>query len=73
MTKEQNETAKKEFILLDIKDVMQLTGWSENIVRNLFAYNKDFPAIKIGKKYQVELSSLKNYLGERRIGSWKKK
>ena len=53
-------------ILLDIKDVMQYTGWSDNVVRRMFAYDKDMPALKIGKKYQVELGAFKEYLSKRR-------
>lgn len=66
MTKEQKEIAKKEIILLDINDVMELTGWSENVVKKTFAHDKDFPTIKKGKKSQVELTSLKRYFSERR-------
>lgn len=66
MTKEQKEIVKKEIILLDIEDVMELTGWSKNVVKNTFAHDEDFPAIKKGKKNQVELNSLKRYLGKRR-------
>lgn len=69
MTKEYKKITNTELKLLDINDVMTLTGWSENVVRNLFAYDTDFPAIKIGKKYQVELSALKIYLSKRRTHS----
>lgn len=67
MTKEQKAIATKEIILLDIEDVMELTGWSKNVVKNTFAHDEDFPAIKKGKKNQVELEALKKYLGKRRI------
>lgn len=66
MTKEQREIVKREIILLDIPDVMEVTGGSKNIVKNTFANDEDFPAIKKGKKNQVELNSLKEYLGKRR-------
>ena len=66
MTKEQKQIAYTELIMLDIEDVQQLTGWCENVVRNTFAYDKNFPAIKKGKKYQVELYALKDYLSQRR-------
>lgn len=66
MTKEQKEIATKEVIMLDMQDVMELTSWCENVVRNTFAYDENFPAIKKGKKYQVELSALKDYLSKRR-------
>lgn len=49
-----------------MKDVMEITGWSDNVVRRIFAYDKDMPAIKIGKRYQVELGALKQYLSTRR-------
>lgn len=66
MTKEQKLILEKELILLDMSDVMDITGWCENVVRKIFAYDKDFPAIKKGKKYQVELNALKEYLKQRR-------
>jgi len=66
MTKEQKLILEKELILLDMSDVMNITGWCENVVRKIFAYDKDFPAIKKGKKYQVELNALKEYLKQRR-------
>lgn len=66
MTKEQKEIVSRELILLDIDDVIEITGWCENVVRKTFAYSKDFPAIKKGKKYQVELSAFKEYLNKRR-------
>lgn len=49
-----------------MKDVQYLTGWCENVVRNTFAYDEHFPAIKKGKKYQVELGAFKEYLSKRR-------
>lgn len=52
-----------------MKDVMQYTEWSDNIVRRLFSNDKDFPAIKIGKKYQVELNAFKQYLSTRRTST----
>lgn len=66
MTNEQREIITKELIFLDMNDVMELTGWCENVVRKMFAYDKEFPAIKKGKKYQVELTSFKEYLSKRR-------
>lgn len=62
MTEKQKEIVLKELIMLDMKDIMELTGWCENVVRKMFAYDKDFPAIKKGKKYQVELNSLCNII-----------
>lgn len=66
MTKEQKTIVQKELIMLDMKDVQELTGWCEGVVRNTFAYDEHFPAIKKGKKYQVELGAFKKYLTERR-------
>ena len=57
---------KEEIILLEKKDVKELTGWGTNVIDRLFAYDKGFPAIKIGKKYQIELTALKAYLQTRR-------
>lgn len=50
-----------------MNEVIKLTGWSENLVKDIFAHDKDFPAIKRGKRNQVELSALKKYLSERRV------
>lgn len=69
MTKYQLQVVNKEIILLDKEDVKMLTGWGENTINKLFANNKDFPAIKIGKKYQVELGALKEYLKTRRVSA----
>lgn len=66
MTKEQKQIANTELIMLDMNDVMDITGWCENVVRNTFAYDENFPAIKKGKKYQVELGAFKEYLSKRR-------
>ena len=66
MLKEQREIMLKEIILLEKKDVKELTGWGTNVIDRLFAYDKEFPAIKIGKKYQIELTALKAYLQTRR-------
>ncbi len=66
MTKEQKQIAITELIMLDMNDVMDITGWCENVVRNTFAYDENFPAIKKGKKYQVELGAFKEYLTKRR-------
>lgn len=66
MTREQKEIVLKELILLNIDDVVEITGWCKQVVRNTFAYDKDFPAIKKGKEYQVEFGVLKTYLSKRR-------
>lgn len=54
-----------EIVLLNIQDVMDITGWSEVTVKKAMA-QPDFPTIKIGKENQVLLESLKNYLSTRR-------
>ena len=66
MTKEQEEIVTKELILLDMEDVIKRTKWCKKVVYNMFAHDKEFPAIKKGKKYLVELNALKKYFGERR-------
>lgn len=66
MTKEQKQIATTELIMLDMNDIQEITGWCENVVRNTFAYDENFPAIKKGKKYQVELTAFKDYLSKRR-------
>ena len=57
MTQKQKSFVETKLIFLDKKDVRELTGWGKNTIDNLFANNKDFPSIKIGKKYQVELEA----------------
>lgn len=32
MTEKQKEIVAKELIMLDMKDIMELTGWCENVV-----------------------------------------
>ena len=66
MTEKQKEIVSKELILLNIDDVVAITGWCKQVVRNTFAYDKEFPAIKKGKEYQVELGAFKDYLSTRR-------
>ena len=67
MIKSQEEIVKSQIILLDKECFKELTGWGQNVVDNTFAHDKDFPAIKKGKKYQVELSALKKYFSTRRV------
>lgn len=67
MTEKQQEIAETQIVMLDMGDVMKITGWCEQVVRNIFAKDKDFPAIKKGKKYQVELGAFKEYLSKRRL------
>lgn len=66
MTKEQREIVSRELILLNIDEVAEITGWCKQVVRNTFAYDKEFPSIKKGKEYQVELVALKTYLSTKR-------
>ena len=57
MTKEQKQIAQSELIMLDMKDIQELTGWCENVVINTFAYDENFHAIK-----RKEISSLKIFI-----------
>lgn len=66
ITHNQREIINNEIIFLNIKDVMELTGWCEATVREIFANDKDFPAIKKGKEYQVEYSAFKEFFSKRR-------
>ena len=65
MTKSQEQIVEKKIILLTIPDVMKITGWSEPTTRRLFTSDEKFPAVKIGKSYQVELEALQKYLQKR--------
>ena len=62
MTQEQREIAQKTIVLLDIDEISNLTGWCASKVRELCTQDKDFPVIKVGKSYQVELTAFKEYL-----------
>ena len=62
MVKEQLEILKEKVILLDKNDIKELTGWGENTINNLFAHDTSFPAIRIGKKYQIEVEAFLEYL-----------
>ena len=66
MNDSKKEKCEDKIILLDKEDVKELTGWGTNTIDSVFALDENFPAIKIGKKYQVELSALKNYFSTRR-------
>ena len=66
MLSSQKEFLKSEIILLYKEDVKEITGWGKNVIDDIFAHDQDFPAIKKGKKHQVELSALKKYLSTRR-------
>ena len=65
MNKTQEKIVNEKIILLDKKDIQQLTNWGKNTIDKIFAYDKSFPAIKVGKKYQVEVGAFLQYL---RIG-----
>lgn len=66
MSGEKIEQMKADLNLLNVKDVMDLTGWGETTVREIMAED-DFPTIKIGKSNQVSFDALKEYLNHRRI------
>ena len=66
MPEEEIEKMQKELRLLDVQDVMSITGWGEGTVRSRME-DKDFPTIKIGKKNQGSFDALKEYLQHRRI------
>lgn len=65
MTKSQELIVEKKIILLTIPDVMRITGWSEQTTRRLFTSDEQFPTVKIGKSYQVEMEALQKYLQKR--------
>lgn len=65
MTEAQKEIVYKSIILLDKKDVKEITGWGENTVNREFA-KEGFPILKVGKKAQVEMNAFLNYLQTRR-------
>lgn len=66
LTKNQKQIIDNNIILLTIEDVVQLTGWCEKTVRNMFTNDSEFPAIKKGKEYQVEYTALKDFFAKRR-------
>lgn len=66
MSEEEIKKMQKELRLLDVNDVMSITGWGESTVRSRME-DIDFPTIKIGKKNQVSFDALKEYLQHRRI------
>lgn len=55
------ELARNSLNLLTIKDVVEISGWSEETVRKLFR-KEDFPSINYGKKKLVVADALKEYL-----------
>lgn len=62
MAKNRMDLLNQKVILLDKKDIKELTGWGENTVNDLFAHDTSFPAIRIGKKYQIEVEAFLEYL-----------
>jgi hypothetical protein len=72
MTKKQKDIIEKEIILLTKSDVREISGWGKNTVDKLFT-RPDFPAIKIGRTYQVEMTAFKKYLSENRNENKRKK
>lgn len=68
--KESKEKKRKVVSIINLlskEQVMEITGWGKNTVDYIFSHEEEFPAIKIGKSYQVEESALKDYLSKRRI------
>lgn len=59
------QTAKDSLNLLTIKDVVEISGWSEETVRKLFR-KENFPSIDYGKKKLVVADALKEYLSRSR-------
>ena len=55
------QTARDSLNLLTIKDVVEISGWSEETVRKMFRKD-DFPAITYGKCKLVVADALKEYL-----------
>lgn len=66
MPEEKIQALKQELNLLDIEEIMAVTGWGDITVRKIME-DSDFPTIKIGKKNQVSFEALKEYLKHRRI------
>ena len=64
---EKIEIAKRKLMILNMDDVIEITGWSKGVVSKLFAHDEDFKAIKIAKPNQILLDSLKDYLSVRRV------
>lgn len=66
MPDEKLKAMKDELSLLDIEEIMFVTGWGETTVREVME-EKDFPTLKIGKKNQVAFDALKEYVKHRRV------
>ncbi len=64
ITKTELKKAKKEIGLLDRDDIAKITGWSQRTVRRLMN-EPEFPIIQKGRKKQVLLQDLRDYLSYR--------
>ena len=47
-------------LIIGIEDIMEMTGWSKNTVRQ-FMHRPDFPLIKVGKDLQVNKIAFVKY------------
>lgn len=65
ITKTELKKAKKEIRLLDRDDIAKITGWSQRTVRKLMN-EPEFPIIQKGRKKQVLLQDLRDYLSYKR-------
>ncbi len=65
ITKTELKKAKKEIGLLDRDDIAKITGWSQRTVRKLMN-EPEFPIIQKGRKKQVLLQDLRDYLSYKR-------
>ena len=66
MDKARIEELKKDLSLMNIEEVMEVTGLGKNKVIELMDL-PDFPVLKIGKENLVMYESLKDYFRPRRI------
>lgn len=67
MAKEKLEALKEELNLLNIEEIMKITGWGKTTIKEIMKTDKDFPVLKIGKHNQVSFEALKEYVKHRRI------
>lgn len=67
MTRKQSDKVENEIVLLTKEDIKKITQWGKSTIDNLFANDENFPAIKIGKTYLVEVSAFKEFLSSRRV------
>ncbi len=64
---EQKNILYNSIILLNVKDIHELTGWCETTIRNLCKNDETFPVKKIGEGYQIELQAFKDWWKTRQI------